>query len=232
MRDIYIALSGASAAWDNLSSIAHNIANSKTQGFREARTTFELAGAPPSPNGSGLGPLYVAAGNTTYNTEDGDLEIDDDPTHLALRGDGFFALEDGTFTRDGSFQIDGEGTLVTSDGTPVLSENGPIQLAPGETFNVGPDGTVNGSVSGNLGKLSIATLGNPAPLGGNRWGGTPSADPPAGTTVVQGALEGSNADTMRGMIEMMEASRYFEAEQKAMQASDDLRARLNRIGGS
>lgn len=229
MKDIYVALSGASAAWDNLSSIAHNIANGKTQGFREARTTFELAG----PSGSnGLGAMYAAVGNTTYSTQDGELEMDDDPTHLALRGDGFFTLQDGTFTRDGTFQVDPEGTLVTSDGTPVLSDNGPITFQPGESFTIGTDGTITGSASGNVGKLEIAALTNPAPLGGNRWSGTAGSDPPAGTTVVQGALEGSNADTMRGMIEMMEASRFFEAQQKAIQASDDVRARLNRIGGS
>ena len=153
MKDIYVALSGASAAWDNLSSIAHNVANGHTLGFREARTTFELAGAT---EGTGLGAIYAAVGNTTYSAEDGELEMDDDPTHLALRGDGFFALQDGTFTRDGAFQLDPDGTLVTYDGTPVLSENGEITLQPGETFAVGSDGTITGSLSGNLGKLTIA----------------------------------------------------------------------------
>jgi flagellar basal-body rod protein FlgG len=82
-----------------------------------------------------------------------------------------------------------------------------------------------------VGKLLVVSLGNPNPLGGSRWAGEPG-EAPEGTSMVQGAVEGSNADTMRGMIEMIEASRFFEAQQKAIQTSDDTRARLNRIGGN
>lgn len=226
MRDIYIALSGATAAWDHLSTVSNNLANAQTQGYRETRVAFELAGPPGS-----MGAQYAATGKSSYSTEDGALQVDNDPNHLALRGDGFFALDDGTFTRDGSFRLDNEGQLVTSDGAAVLADGGPIQVAAGESFTVGSDGTVTGSKSGELGRISVVSLGGARPLGGNRWSGT-AGEPQENTTMVQGAVEGSNADTMRGMIEMMEASRYFEAEQKAIQASDEIRARLNRIGGS
>lgn len=223
-RDLYVALSGAQTAWDNLSGIAQNLANSRTQGYREVRTSFELAGPPG-------GELYATVGDVTYSEANGSLEVDGDPTHLALRGDGFFALEDGTFTRDGSFHLDGEGRLVTAGGVAVLGEGGAIQLDPTETMTVGPDGVVQGSLSGDLGVVAVVSLTAPEPLGGNRWGGTPGQRP-EGSTIVQGAVEGSNVDAMRGMIEMMEASRFFEAQQKAMQVSDEARARLNRIGGS
>ncbi len=224
MRDLYVALSGAGAAWDSMSGIAQNLANSKTQGYREQRTSFELVGPPG-------GELYAGVGTVSYSTADGPLEMDQVPTHLALRGDGFFALEDGTYTRDGSFRIDGEGQLVTHDGVPVLGDGGSIQLEPGETLTVGPDGTLAGSKSGALGAVKIVMLNGAEPLGGNRWGGI-EGDPLPETTIVQGAVEGSNADIMRGMIDMMEATRFFEAQQKAIQASDETRARLNRIGGS
>lgn len=226
MRDIYIALSGATTSWDHLSTVSNNLANAQTQGYRETRVAFELAGPPGS-----MGAQYAVTGKTSYSAEDGALQIDEDPNHLALRGDGFFALDDGTFTRDGSFQLDNDGKLVTSDGASVLADGGPIQLAPGESLSVASDGTVTGSKSGELGRISIVALSGASPLGGNRWSGT-GGEMPESTSVVQGAVEGSNADTMRGMIEMMEASRYFEAEQKAIQASDEIRARLNRIGGS
>ncbi len=223
MRDIYVALSGATAAWNQLSSIANNVANASTQGYREARVSFRVA-----EEGGGQ---YAVSGQGGYSAADGDLETDNVETHLALRGDGFFALDDGTFTRDGSFRLDSEGTLVSAEGVPVHVEGGPAQFQPGESIVVGRDGMVAGSKSGNLGKLDIVGLTAPAPLGGNRWGGTPG-DTPDGTTVVQGALEGSNVDTMRGMVEMMEANRFFEAQQKAIQTSDELRQRLNRMGGS
>jgi flagellar basal body rod protein FlgG len=152
-------------------------------------------------------------------------------THLALRGNAFFALEDGTYTRDGSFQMDADGRLVTRDGVAVLAEGAPVQADPTEQLSVGSDGTVTGSRSGSLGRLDAVALTNPQPLGGNRWGGN-AGETPEGISFVQGALEGSNVDTMRGMVEMMEASRFFEAQQKAMQASDEIRSRLNRIGGN
>jgi flagellar basal-body rod protein FlgF len=224
MKDIYVALSGATAAWDQLSGIANNLANGRTQGFREARTSFELVGDGP------VGGMYAATGKTSYSTADGALQIDDVATHVALRGDGFFALGDGTFTRDGTFHLDAEGTLVTRDGVPVLADGGELQVPPGAEVNIGPDGTVRAGKD-ELGKLTVVTLGNPSPLGGKRWAGE-AGDTPEGTRVVQGAVEGSNADTMRGMIEMIEASRFFEAQQKVIQTSDDTRARLNRIGGS
>lgn len=224
MKDVYIALSGATAAWDQLSGIANNLANAKTQGFRESRTSFSLAGA------GEMGGMYAATGATTYSNADGALLIDDVATHVALRGDGFFALADGTYTRDGSFHLDAEGTLVSRDGVPVLGDSGELQVPEGADVSIGPDGTMRAGKS-EVGKLLVVSLGNPNPLGGSRWAGEPG-EAPEGTSMVQGAVEGSNADTMRGMIEMIEASRFFEAQQKAIQTSDDTRARLNRIGGN
>lgn len=226
MSELYIALSGANAAWRQLSTIGHNLANGGTHGFREARVSFQLAG-PDVP----LGKQFAVDGETAYSNEDGAVEVDGVATHVALRGDGFFALEDGTFTRNGAFRIATDGRLVNEQGVSVLGENGPLQVQPNESLTVEANGTVRGSTSGDLGKFNIVTLQDPQPMGGSRWSGT-AGEPPDNTRVMQGALEGSNTDTMRGMIEMMEASRFFEAQQKAMQTSDDLSSRLNRIGGS
>lgn len=225
MKDIYVSLSGATAAWNNLSTIAQNMANASTQGYRETRVSFELAGT------AGMGAQYAATGQTTFSEVDGTLQQDNIETHVALRGNAFFALEDGTFTRDGSFQVDNEGRLTTRDGVSVLAEGAPVELQPGESLTIGKDGMMFGSKSGEIGKLDAMRLSEASPLGGNRWSGTPERVE-TGVQFIQGALEGSNVDTMRGMVEMMEASRFFEMQQKAMQASDDLRSRLNRIGGS
>lgn len=224
-RDLYASWSGASAAWRQLERVAQNVANAGTPGFREATTTFRL---PPEP-GSPLESASVAPDGVGYRRTDGTLETDGVDTHLALRGDGFFALADGTFTRDGGFRLDAERQLVTAEGTPVLTDAGPIQLEEGERFVVDADGLVTGTVQGEIGRLRIVRLPDGAPLGGNRWGGTPQAAD--GVAVVQGAREGSNVDPMRAMVELMEASRFFEAQQKAMQTSDEMRSRLNRMQG-
>ena len=94
MKDLYVALSGATAAWNQLSTIAQNVANSSTTGFRETRVSFELEGP------EGIGQQYAATGKSAFSEADGAIEMDNVPTHIALQGKGFFALEDGTYTRD------------------------------------------------------------------------------------------------------------------------------------
>lgn len=215
--DLYAAYTGARAAWRNLEVISGNVANAGTAGFREQRVRFEDT----------LGAVQASAGGWTKT--DGNLIQDGVDTHLALRGDGFFALGDGTYTRDGAFSIDIEGRLVTVSGTPVLGEGGPLTLEPGERMTVAADGTVTGSASGEVGKLNIVRLQDGTPVGGNRW--TATATTPAAVTVVQGAREGSNVDPMRSMVELVEASRAFEAQQKMMQSSDEAWARLNQLKG-
>lgn len=217
--DLYSALSGAQSAWRQLEVISNNLANVGTTGFREERVSFEKTAN------------LARVATIRPNTEDGALIVDGDPAHVAIRGDAFFVLEDGTYTRDGGFRIDGTGQLVTGDGTAVSGDGGSLKIEPGETVSIAADGTVTGSKSGALGRFQLVQLAGATPLGGNRWSGTPSAADP-GVTVVQGALEGSNADPMRGMVELMEAARFFESQQKAMQTADEMRQRLNRIGGA
>jgi flagellar basal-body rod protein FlgF len=223
-REMYASLSGAMTAWSALDSVANNLANASTTGFRASRVSFALEGEP------GLASVYAVPGAIAYDTADGALLQDGVPSHLAIRGDGFFALEDGSYTRDGSFRMDAEGHLVTAEGVALSGEGGPIQLSPTESFSVSADGVVSGSTSGEVGKIALFHLTDPQPLGGSRWSGTPT--PVEEGRMVQGATEGSNADPMRGMVELMEASRFFESQQKAIQASDDLRSRLNQIGVS
>jgi flagellar basal body rod protein FlgG len=223
-HDLYASWSGAQAAWRQLEIVSGNIANASTPGYREQRATFELAGSEGP-----LGDASTRLQGIGYSKADGELVEDGVATHLALRGDGFFALADGTYTRDGGFQLDPDGRLVTSHGTPVLTDAGPVQLQPGEAMSIDTDGTVRGAQSGELGKLSIVQLQGGQPVGGNLWSGTSGGTSAA--TVVQGAREGSNADPMRGMVDLIEASRFFEAQQKAMQTSDDMRERLDRMQG-
>lgn len=226
-RDLYAAYSGAAAAWRHLEVIANNVANANSDGFREARVSFRLAESPEP--GSPLQGAFAQVGEIAYSGTDGALLQDGVSTHFALRGDGWFALQDGTYTRDGRFRLDTEGNLVTQDGVGVMSDGGPIRVQQGERLSVDATGLATGSATGELGRLRIVKLDDVQALGGNRWSGRPVNG--ADATVLQGAREASNADPMRGMVELLEASRYFEAQQKAMQASDEMRSRLNRIQG-
>lgn len=220
-RDLYASWSGATVAWQQLEIVAGNVANSSTAGYREQRAAFELAGTAEP-----LADASIRMRTVTYTNAAGHIHRDDVPTHFALRGPGFFSLADGTFTRDGSFRLDVDRRLVSAGGVPVLTDSGPVQLAVGETIVVDGQGNIVGSLTGELGKLRVVELTDGRPVGGNAWAGT-AAEIPA--NVVQGAVEGSNVDPLRGMVEMIEASRFFEAQQKVMQTSDDLSGRLIRM---
>lgn len=216
MKDIYTSLSGSMCAWHQVELISNNIANVNTSGYREQRAAYYS---------DGQSARYATS---TYNAADGALEIDNDPHHFALRGDGFFTLANNSYTRDGHFHVDLDGRLLTQDGIEVMDDQGnPIVGRPGELLSVTPEGNLLGSVSGAMGRFGLVQLGNPQPAGGNVWRGNPT--PVTNVSVIQGAVEHSNSDPLRSMVELIEASRYFEAQEKVIKTSDEMHARLNRI---
>ncbi|MBN2800859.1 MAG: flagellar hook basal-body protein [Deltaproteobacteria bacterium] len=227
-KDLYAALSGATATWAQIENLSNNVANTSTAGFKRGRMSFSLEG-PEQQDGK----VYAQATAITLDLSDGPLQADGAPTHLALQGRGFFAVQgpgETLYTRDGSFTLDTEGRLVTSGGLPVQGQGGEITLPPGESIRVAEDGRVYGSRSGELDRIALFD-GPVRPKGDNTW----TADGPMveaeGARVVQGSLEGSNVDPMGVMVELIEASRYFEAYQRAMQTSDEADSRLNQSGG-
>jgi flagellar basal-body rod protein FlgF len=227
--DIYASLSGATAAQYQMDLIAQNVANANTNGYKELRVAFEL-------EGSGYGPLgQVMAGEseTSPNMANGAIRIDKDPNHLALQGEGFFVVSGGgkeMLTRAGAFQRNEDGNLVTTSGHLLMGESGPIEIPIEEEFRVVNDGTVFGSESGELGQIQIVNVTDVKPVGSSLWQAlSPMEESEA--TVMQGALEGSNVNPLRAMVELIEASRMFEAYQKAMQSSDELDQKLIQMGG-
>lgn len=227
-RDIYTSMSAAQAAWTQLEVVANNLANSSTAGFKEQRVSFDLEAAMDHP----LGEVYVGTQMDNPNFADGALIHDQVDTHLALRGKGFFLAGNDNgqvLVRSGNFGFDSEGYLVTSSGLRVMGEGGPVQVLPGERLTVAADGTILDEEGQQMDRLRIVSAAELSPMGGTSW----RADSPVyeveGVEVVQGALEGSNTDAMRSMTELMEASRYFEAYQKAMQTSDQLDGELNQM---
>jgi flagellar basal body rod protein FlgG len=228
-RDIYSSLSGATAAQYQMDLIAQNVANANTVGYKEFRVAFKQ-------EGSGFGPLgqvMTGRAETKADMSNGSIRIDNDPNHLALQGDGFFVVEaDGRelLTRAGAFQRNQEGQLITGDGHTLLGESGAIEVPIEEEFRVANDGRIYGSVSGEIDKIRIVSARDVTPIGSSLW----RADSPmteSEAEVIQGALEGSNVNPLRAMVELIEASRMFEVYQKAMQASDELDQKLNQMGG-
>jgi len=227
-RDIYSSLSGATAAQYQMDLIAQNVANANTNGYKELRAAFELDG-----NGMGpLGQVQTRESETRSDMRSGSIRIDQDPNHLALQGEGFFVVSANgreMLTRAGSFHRNDDGEILTEAGHLLMGDGGPIDVPVDEQFRVANDGRVFGSKSGELGQIRLVNADNVTQVGGGLW----RADSPmmeSDAQVVQGALETSNVDPIRAMVELVEASRLFEAFQKAMQASDELDQKLNRMG--
>ncbi len=225
--DIYTALSGAYASMRRLDTVAQNLANVSTHGYKSQRLTTES---------TGKGGAYARIAEGLYDMQDGAVIRTDHPTDVAVQGEGWLVLDDGDgamLTRDGRLRPDPDGTLRDPNGHTVMGQLGAIQVPHGEIIRIEADGTVVGSESGPIDRLRVVAA-NAAPVGGNVWAPEgPMMDLSEGEIhLVPGAVEGSNVDPMRAMVELVEASRNFEAFQKAMQASDDTDARLNELGRS
>ena len=226
-RSIYPALSGAKVAWKQMEMVSNNLANATSDGFKQHR----MALTSKRVNENALGNSYVAVAETVHDMSDGTLESTGVDTHLALRGRGFFVVqtEGGqVLQRAGNFRMNSDGELVNQRGQPVLTDAGPLEIPDRERIVIDKQGVVRTEGGGELGRLRIVDAEEVSPLGNGQWradGGTVPAEDTV--QVLQGALEKSNADPIRGMIELVEASRYFEAYQKAMRTSDELDGRSN-----
>ena len=228
-RMIYLSMSGAKAAMQRQDSLANNLANASTTGFR---AELEATRAVPV-LGSGAS-TRVFALETTIGHSDapGPILTTGRQLDVAVKGDAWFAIQalDGTeaYTRAGSFDLDAEGTLVTRSGLQVLGDGGPIQLPPGAEPTIAADGSIsarlpNGS-SSVIGKLKLVTPEAPLQRGTDglfRAIGGESLDADPLARVQDGALEGSNVSPVENMVAMIAAARHFEAQMKLMQTAQD-----------
>jgi flagellar basal body rod protein FlgG len=228
-HSIYPALSGAKVIWQQMEMVSNNLANATSDGFKQHR--MALTSERVSPHS--LGNSYVKVAETVHDMSDGGLESTGVDTHLALQGRAFFVVEGDNgpiLQRAGNFKIDNQGRMVNHRGQPVLGEGGPIEIPDRERMVIDKKGVVRTEEGGEVGRLQLVNSEMLSPMGKGQWrseGGFTPVGPDV--TVTQGALEKSNVDPIKGMVELVEASRYFEAYQKAMQTSDDLDGKANEL---
>jgi len=259
INSLWIAKTGMEAQQTQLDVISHNLANTSTTGYKRASAVFQdliyqnlrQVGSQTTeqnqlPTGLQLG-LGVRTVATSRNFMQGGLQQSNSNLDVAIKGNGFFqvTMPDGTaaYTRDGSFQVDSQGRLVTSSGLPVA--NG-ITIPPNATsISIGTDGTVSALLQGNtapqqLGSLAMANFINPPglePRGENLYVETAaSGQPTQGTpgtnglgTVVQGYLETSNVNVVQELVSMIQTQRAYEMNSKAVQTSDQMLAKLAQL---
>lgn len=236
-RGIYATATGMLAGQQAMDVIANNLANAATTGYKREAVAFDEAMLREMALGERtLGQL--ASGPAIKQTqtihEIGAFQRTNNPLNLAIQSpNGMFAVQDSTgvrYTRDGSFTLDSQRRLTTSNGLPVLDEQlRPIILPPGIP-SVGADGTVavGDQTVGKIGVFGSAS-GRPenegfAKVGGNLY--VASNPTRIDAPIQSGALEASNVDVVGSMVQMISLGRSFEMAQRSMTTQDELTGRL------
>lgn len=259
IRSLWIAKTGLEAQQTQMDVISNNLANVSTTGFKRSRAVFEdllyqtirQPGAQSSQQtqipsglqiGTGVRPIAAERIHTQGNLQQTNNNLD-----VAIQGSGFFQvlMPDGTtaYTRDGSFQKDSQGQVVTSSGFPIQ----PAMTIPADatSITIGRDGTVSITQAGvtapvQIGSLQLATFINPAGLqsqGENLYvetasSGTPNTNVP-GTNgaglLNQAYVETSNVNVVEELVNMIQTQRAYEINSKAITTSDQMLQKLTQI---
>lgn len=247
---LYSAATGMEAQQLNLNTIANNLANVNTPGFKRSKIEFQdMLYQKPRSSGTDSGggnivPTGVEVGNgarvaaTSKVFTQGQLTQTGEKLDVAIQGDGFFEVQraDGTsaYTRDGTFKLNAQGQVVNIDGLPILS--GFQAIPPGTTsITIAENGEVSvQSASGTQSfRLTLSRFANPPGLrsmGGNLYeetaaSGTPEVGSPSENgfgRLIQGYTESSNVNIVEEMVNLIVAQRAYEINSKSVQTSDEM----------
>ncbi|AGX87410.1 flagellar basal-body rod protein FlgG [Candidatus Symbiobacter mobilis] len=259
INSLWISKTGMEAQQMQLDVITNNLANVSTNGFKRSTAVFEdlmyqnhrQVGTNSTeqaqlPTGLQIG-LGVRTVATSRSFTQGALHQTNNRLDVAIQGDGFFqiTMPDGStgYTRDGAFQVNSAGTLVTSTGLPVA--NG-VTVPPNATnVTIDGNGTVTATIPGdpapqNIGTIALARFVNPAgltPLGQNLFAeSAASGQPNAGTpgadgmgSLLQCYVESSNVNVVQELVTMIQTQRAYELNSKGIQTSDQMLQKLTQI---
>ena len=254
---LWAAKTGLDAQQTKMAVVSNNLANVNTTGFKQGRAVFEdllyqnvrQAGGQSSqdtqlPSGMNLGTGVRVVATEKLFTQGSVLQTGN-AMDVAINGRGFLQvlLPDGTlgYTRDGSFQINSQGQLVTASG--YIVQPGITIPDAAQTVTIGQDGVVSVRLAGQSGTSQVGTLEtadflNPVglqPIGENLYletasSGTAQAGTPGLNglgTLIQGALEGSNVNVVSELVSMIETQRAYEMNSKAISTNDQMMQYLN-----
>jgi flagellar basal-body rod protein FlgF len=224
---IYLSMSGAKATMQRQETLANNLANVSTVGFRAELAAFRAVPV----EGSGASTrVYALESTPGYDGSPGQVAATGRNLDVAMRGNAWLAVQalDGTeaYTRAGSLDVNAEGNLVTTSGLTVLGDGGPIQLPPDTAVSIAADGTVSATAangrSTSVGRLKLVTPEGPLTRGVDGLFRGADGDLSADTTarVQDGALEGSNVSAVETMVAMISAARQFETQMKMITTAE------------
>ncbi|SDV46605.1 flagellar basal-body rod protein FlgF [Chitinasiproducens palmae] len=229
-RLIYVAASGASQALDQQATIANNLANTSTAGFRAQLAAYRAV------------PVEREAGNdlttrtyalTTVPTSDftpGPVQPTGNALDVAIQGSGWIAVQaaDGSeaYTRAGNLHLDANGQLVTGGGLPVIGNGGPIAVPPATQIDIANDGTISTRGAGDtptaVAVVDKIKLVNPPAASLTRGddglfrAGEEAVEVDPTVRVTSGAVEGSNVNPVTAMVAMIDNARAFQMHMKVL----------------
>ena len=253
MQALHTAATGMAAQELNVQVISNNIANLRTTGFKKQTAAFQdliyehvrRVGAQSSDQGTIL-PVGIDIGGgvktvgTPRSMTQGTLSQTGNDLDLAISGEGFFKIlmPDGTYqyTRDGTFQMDNQGRIVTAQGNPVQPTITIPNNASGLTVNaqgqvsVTLPGSTTSQIIGTIGLTRFINRAGLLPVGNNQYQDTPASGAPQdgtpGTegygTITQGSLEQANVDVVSEMSDLIAAQRAYEMNAKVISAADEM----------
>jgi flagellar basal-body rod protein FlgG len=244
----------------NIDTIANNLANINTSGFKSRKAQFQdllyqnirQAGAANTASTDIPTGLQVGLGTKPASTDiiftQGDFSSTSNPLDVVVQGNGFFQILQSNgelaYTRNGSFQLNKEGNIVTSEGDVLQPQ---ITIPAQQTgITIGSDGTVTAVVNGqiqSLGKIELASFPNPSGLetigkslfvatqsSGDATTGTPGTEGMG--TLMQGYVEQSNVSVVEEMVNMIISQRAYEANSKVIRTADDMYSQASGLAKS
>lgn len=232
-RLLYVAMSGARETLKAQTANNHNLANASTTGFRADLAAFQARHVA----GDGFASrVYATASTTGFDATSGTLVPTGRDLDVAVQGNGYLAVQgnDGRegYTRAGDLRIDASGILRTGTGLPVLGDAGPVAVPPHASIAIGADGTVSivplGQGPETRAEIARIKLVNPADTdltkdadGLLRMKDGSDAPADASATLVSGVLETSNVNVADALVNMIELSRRFDLQVRAMKTAED-----------
>ena len=244
-RLIYTAMTGAAQALEQQSTVANNLANASTTGFRAQLSTFRQVPMTFADGSCGDSTrTFVLSSTPGADFAPGPIQQTGNPLDVAIQGKGWLAVQaaDGTeaYTRAGNLHVDANGQIVNANNLPVLGNSGPMSVPTGADVTIGSDGTVTALTPGDP-PTSIATIDqlklvNPDPAtltrsddGLFRTADGPPADADPTVVVAPASLEGSNVNAVSAMVDMITNARQFQMQTKLMSTADQNDQSANKL---
>lgn len=231
-RSLYVAMSGAKETLQAQTANNHNLANASTAGFKADLSAFQSRAV----QGPGFASrVYSTDASVGWDSTTGAMTATGQDLDIAIQGAGWFAVQaaDGSeaYTRAGALHVDAGGMLMTATGRPVLGDGAPISVPPYNSISIGRDGTVSivpaGQTASTVAAVGRIKLVNPPAAELSRGDDglfrskTGNAASDAAVSVTAGVLESSNVNVADAMVQMIELSRNFELQVKAMRTAED-----------